>query len=346
MAERYLLPSLALIIGVGISLLLASLVGENPLTVLSVLVNGAVGSPTQIGYSLFYATPLIFTGLSVAWAFQAGLFNIGAEGQMALGGLAIAAVGSSFPNLPSLVAIPLALSAAFLAGGFWAAIAGWMKVKRGCHEVLTTIMLNFIAFGLVSFFVLSVLHDPESQVPETAPVGAGYQLSQLSLVGGTSPLSTALLFAIVAAIIYSFVFRKTRAGFTQKLVGGAPEVAKRAGVNVDREVIKAMFISGGIAGLAGIGLILGFSHKTREGFTAGLGFVGIAVALLGRNGALGVVLAAILFGALTKGSLDLDLDTEFVTRDLAVVIQALIVLCVASHKGLFDLLKRVGVLRD
>ena len=345
MRERYLLPVLALVFGITLALIIAALAGENPLHVLSVLFQGAFGSPTQFGYALFYATPLIFTGLSVAWAFQAGLFNIGAEGQMALGGLAMAIVGIYLPDLPAVVAVPLALLAAFITGGIWAGLAGWMKAKRGCHEVLTTILLNFIAYGLMSFFVLSVFQDPNSQVPETSPIGEGYRLSQLSFIGGSSPLSTALIFGFVIATLYSFLFRKTKIGFHQKLVGGAPEVARRSGIAVDREVMKAMFISGGLAGLAGMPLIMGFAHKAREGFTVGMGFVGIAVALLGRNSALGVVLSALLFGALTKGSLDLDLDTEYITRDLAVVIQAFIVICVASHKGIFDLMKKLGVAR-
>lgn len=346
MLSRIAIPVLSLFIGLVLALGIAALAGESPLLVLSVLFNGAFGSMTQIGYSLFYATPLIFTGLSVAWAFRAGLFNIGAEGQMTLGGVAMAATGILLPGLPSIPAVALAILFAFIVGGAWGALAGWMKAKRGCHEVLTTILLNFVAYGLASFFILSIFPNPESQVPETADVGPGYVLSSLSVIGGTSPLSTALIFALVAAAIYAFVFKKTTLGFFQRMAGGAPEVARRTGRSVDREVVIAMFISGGLAGLAGLGLILGFAHKTREGFASGMGFVGIAVALLGRNTALGVVLAAILFGVLTKGALDLDLDTENVTRDLAVVIQAFIVLSVASHKGLSEFVSRFKLKKE
>ncbi len=338
--DRFLLPVLALILGLSVALALAAISGENPLEVLMILLRGSLGSATQIGYSLFYATPLIFTGISVAWAFKSGLFNIGAEGQMAIGGLAMAVVGICFPTMPSLVAIPLALFAAFFAGGMWGAIAGWMKAKRGCHEVLATILLNFVAYGLVGFFILSVFNNQESASPETMAIGASYQLSEMTWLGGTSPLSTAFFYAVVALAIYGFVFKKTLWGFRQRLTGGAPGVALRAGVNLDREIIKAMFMAGGFAGLAGLGLVLGFAHKAREGFTSGLGFVGIAVALLGRNSAIGIFLAALLFGVLTKGALDLDIDTESVTRDLAVVIQALIVIAIASHQGLHDLFLR------
>jgi len=334
--ERFVMPLVSLVLGLALALVFASLAGESPIHVLKVLIQGSLGSSTQIGYSLFFATPLILTGLSVAWAFRAGLFNIGAEGQMALGGLAMAAIGLSFPHLHSIIALPLALVGAFVVGGLWGAAAGWMKAHRGCHEVLTTILLNFVAYGLVSFFILSVFKNPESQVPETMEIGEGYRLSPLTWLGGQSPLSTAFFIAMFFALVFWFVFAKTRLGFRQRLVGQAAELARRSGVVISNETIKAMFISGGIAGTAGAAIILGFAFKAREGFTAGLGFVGVAVALLGRNSAVGVVLAAIFFGVLTKGALDLDLDTENVTRELALVIQALVVISVASQAGFWN----------
>jgi simple sugar transport system permease protein len=163
----------------------------------------------------------------------------------------------------------------------------------------------------------------------------------MSFIGGASPLNFSFAFALVVVAVYGFVFSRTRLGFYQKMAGGAAEVGRRAGVNMDRQTILAMFIAGGLAGLAGASPVLGFAFKTREGFAAGAGFVGVAVALLGRNSPLGIVLAALLFGLLAKGSLDLDLDTEKVSRDLAIVIQAFIVLAVASHRGLVDLMARV-----
>ena len=180
------MPVISLLMGLGLALAIAALLGESPWLVASVLVRGSFGSPTDFGYSLYYATPLIFTGLSVAWAFKAGLFNIGAEGQMTLGGLTMAVVGIALPKLPWPLAIPLALLAAFAVGGCWGAIAGWMKAKRGCHEVLTTILLNFIAYGIASFFILSVFKNPDSQVPETALVGEGYKVASMgAALGGT-----------------------------------------------------------------------------------------------------------------------------------------------------------------
>jgi simple sugar transport system permease protein len=324
------MPVLALLIGLSLALGLAGILGESPFKVLQILINGSMGSATQFGYSLFYATPLMLTGLSVAWAFRAGLFNIGAEGQMMLGGLTLSVVGILFPHLPSFVALPLALTLAFLVGGAWASIAGWIKAKRGGHEVLATILLNFIAYGITSFFILTIFKNPESQVPETAMVGEGYRIAAMGFLGGLSPLNWSFVLALICVAIYGFIFAKTRLGFYQKMAGGAPDVGRRAGISMERQTLLAMFISGGIAGLAGASPVLGYSFKTREGFTSGAGFVGIAVALLGRNSPLGIILAAILFGLLTKGALDLDLDTEKVSRDLAIVIQAFIVLAVAS----------------
>ncbi len=344
--DKWLIPLLALIFGFMVALGVAGLLGESPIHVFNVMLSGALGSPTQIGYSLYYASPLLLTGLAVAWAFRAGLFNIGAEGQMSLGGVAMAAVGILFPSLPWFVALPLAALAAFFAGGIWGALAGWIKAKRGCHEVLSTILLNFIAYGLSSFFILSVLKNPESQVPETAVVGGGYQIPSMSFIGGMSPLNWSFVFALILVFVYGFIFSKTRLGFYQKMAGGAPEVGRRAGISMDRQTIIAMFVSGGLAGLAALSPVLGFAMKTREGFTANAGFVGIAVALLGRNSPLGIVLAALLFGILTKGALDLDLDTDKVSRDLATVIQALIVLAVASHVGISSWISNLRAKRE
>ena len=338
MKKRFISSSLVylvtLALGIFLAMILVTIVGENPLHVLRILAMGSFGGPREIAYSLFYATPFILTGLSVAWAFRAGLFNVGAEGQMLMGGVAVVALGILLPNLPTPIAIVSSFGVAFIAGGIWGAIAGWVKVKRGAHEVLVTILLNFVAYGLSSFFILNVFRNPASQNPETFEIGSNYFLSQITFFDPSSPLNQMIFVALFCAVIFAAVFRKTLFGFFQRMSGAAPELAVRSGVRIDRQVILALFISGGLAGLASCGTIMGYSHKAREGFANGAGFIGIAVALLGQNRAGGVVLSAILFGALAKGSLDLDLDTQYVTRDLAQVIQACIVLVVASKPGL------------
>ena len=266
-----LVPLVALLIGLALSLVLVSVLGENPLHVLEVMYEGAFGSPTDFGYTLYYSTPLLFTGLSVSWAFRAGLFNIGGEGQMAMGGVALAATGILFPDLSRGPAWLLAFTLAFLVGGMWGAIAGWIKAKRGCHEVLITILLNFIAYGLAGFFILSVFKNPNSQVPETAPVGAGYAVPALpEFLSGGSPANWSIALGILALIVYALVMSRTRFGRNQRLVGSAPELARRSGVDLPRQIILSMFISGGIAGLAAVSPVLGFALKTREGFTGGM----------------------------------------------------------------------------
>lgn len=321
----------AIAIGLGLALLLTGLLGENPLDVASILVNGAVGSATSFGYSLFYATPLIFTGLSVAWALKAGLFNIGAEGQMTVGGIAMATLGIVLSEAPPWVAWPLALVAGFAAGAFWGWLVGWLKVHRGVHEVLGSILMNFVSYGIAGLFILNIFRNSKSANPETVEIGRGFQLALLDLIGGTSPLNVAFIFALVFAAVVDLVLRRTEIGLRLRWIGGAPEFARRSGISISSESVRAMAISGGLAGLAGASVILGYMHKAREGFSSGAGFVGIAVALLGRANAWGVVAAALLFGSLQKGSLNLDIDTEKISRDLAVVIQALIVIAVAAR---------------
>jgi ABC-type uncharacterized transport system permease subunit len=332
---------ICLLLGLLISLGITAVMGENPLLVLKVLVQGACGSVTDLGYSLFYATPLLFTGLSVAWAAKAGLFNVGAEGQMTMGGVTMVAVGILFKDAPPVLAWPLALTAAFVVGGAWGALAGWIKAYRGCHEVLSTIMLNFIAYGLAGFLILSPLKNPQAQVPETQMIGAGFRWPTLpAALAGDSPVNLALVLGLILTLIFGALMAYSRMGLRQRWLGQAPEVGRRAGLDMRKQTVLAMFISGGLAALAATSLVLGFAFKAREGFAANAGFIGIAVALLGRNSPVGIVLSALLFGMLSKGALDLDFDTQFVSRDLATIIQALIVLAVCSQAGFSSWLRR------
>src|SRR5258708_6681105 len=186
---------LAVGFGLGLGLVVTWIAGENPLNVLKILAQGAFGSRENLGMALFYTTPLIFTGLSVAVAFHAGLFNIGAEGQLTLGALVAAAIGALWPNLPSPLAPVLAVLAAIIAGTLWGAIPGWLRARRGSHEVINTIMLNFIAAGLASYVAIHLLKNPDSQNPETRPVGPGYLIHQFAIFG-TAPVSAALPLAL------------------------------------------------------------------------------------------------------------------------------------------------------
>lgn len=334
-------PLLAVIVGLVIGLMITRIAGESPWHVAQILFKSAFGSMYDFGMTLFYATPLILTGLSVSVAFHAGLFNIGAEGQLTLGALAAAAVGICFPRVPTPWAVVLATLAAAAAGGIWGAIPGWLRARRGAHEVVTTIMLNFVAAGLASYVTLYLLKDSESQSPETRAIGANYLIGHFSIFGDAA-VSTALFGALGVALALAFVLRFSIFGFELKAVGESEEAARTAGVDPAKIRIAAMFLAGAVAGLVGVGEVCGNAGRFRLGFSPDYGFMGIAVALLGRNQPLGVVFAALLFGALHKGSADLDLETENVTRDLSLILQALIILSV-SAEGLWHskLLSRV-----
>src|SRR5580698_6286931 len=209
--RKLLQPILAVILGLALGLGVTWMAGESPWHVLKILGHGAFGSRYDFGMTLFYSTPLIFTGLSVAIAFHAGLFNVGAEGQLTLGALGAAAVGAMWPGLPWPLAPILATLAAILAGTIWGAIPGWLRARRGSHEVINTIMLNFVAAGLASYVALYVLKNPDSQNPETRPVGAGYLIHQFAIFGG-APVSLALPLAIAAAVTIWILLWRTALG--------------------------------------------------------------------------------------------------------------------------------------
>jgi len=336
--KKHLQPLLAVMLGLAAGLCITAIAGENPLHVLKVLVTSAFGSRYDLGMTLFYSTPLIFTGLSVAMAFHAGLFNIGAEGQLLLGALAGAATGILLPGVPWPIAPFIAACACIMAGAAWGAIPGWLRARRGSHEVIVTIMLNFVAAGLTSWVTLYLLPNPESQNPETRHVGPGYLVSQFGFFDG-APVSAAFIIAIIAAgLVWLFLWRTT-AGFEIRATGQNEHAARAAGVNVGRTRIFAMMLAGGLAGMVGIGEVLGNAGKFKMGFSPEYGFTGIAVALLARNKPGGIILAALLFGALHKGTAALDFETEHVTRELSMVLQALVLLSVCAD-GLWTWLKK------
>jgi ABC-type uncharacterized transport system permease subunit len=336
--RKILQPIFAVALGLALGLCVTWGAGENPWNVLKILAHSAFGSRDDFGWTLFYTTPLIFTGLSVAIAFHAGLFNIGAEGQLVLGALAAAAVGAVWPGLPRGVAPLTAGIAAICAGTLWGAIPGWLRARRGSHEVINTIMLNFIAAGIASYVTLYLLKNPNSQNPETRPVGEGYSIYHFTFFG-EAPVSLALPVAILAALgIWIFLWR-TPLGFELRAVGQNEAAARSAGIDAGRIRIIAMSLAGGLAGLVGVGEVLGNAGKFKLGFSPEYGFLGIAVALLGRNQPIGILAAALLFGALHKGTSDLDMSTDHVTRELSLVLQALIILSVSAD-GLWSWLKK------
>jgi simple sugar transport system permease protein len=345
-ARAAMRPVVAALIGLALGVALTGLAGESPLYVLQVIVVGAFGSAYDVGLTLVYTTPLLLTGLAVAVPFHAGLFNIGGEGQLTLGALAVALTGVLLPGLGPVVAIPLACLAAFLGGALWGLIPGWIKAYRGGHEVIATIMLNFVAAGVASYVVLYVIPTTTTQNPESAEVGAGYLLSPAAVFDG-APVTVALPLALAACVLTWAFLRFRVKGFEIKTVGANPAAAHVAGIDVPRTQLLVMGLAGGLAGLVGVAEIMGSAGRFRLGFSPDYGFIGIPVALLARSHPIGLVFGALLFGALQKGTADLDLETEFVTRDLAQIIQAMVVLAVAAEGlvGLVERYRKKGVRR-
>ena len=335
---KKLQPFFAVILGLMAGLLVTAIAGENPWHVLQILTKSAFGTWYDFGMTLFYATPLVFTGLSVAIAFHAGLFNIGGEGQLVFGALGVAAFGALFPGLPWPVAPIVGILIAFLSGALWGAIPGWLRAKRGSHEVINTIMLNFVAAGISSYVTLYLLKNTEGQNPETLPIGSGYMLSHFAIFGD-APVSTAILLAFVVSFLVWVLLWKTVLGFEIRAVGKNEIAAKAAGIDASKIRILAMSLAGGVAGLVGVVEVMGNAGKFRLGFSPDYGFIGIAVALLGRNRPLGILGAALLFGALHKGTAALDFETENVTREVSLILEALVILAVSAD-GLWDFLHR------
>lgn len=336
---RAIVPIVAVAMGLVLSSLVALLADESPLHVMTILFHSSFGSLYDFGMTLFYATPLIFTGLAVAIPFRAGLFNIGAEGQLSMGAFAAAAAGAMAPHLLFPFSIIIATVAAFAGGAAWGAIAGWARAYRGTHEVIATILLNFIAAALVSWLTLYVLKNPESQNPETIPLTESYLIQQWPIFEG-APLGSSFIFAVIVAVLMWVVVSKMRFGFRLLAVGQNQSAAKFSGIHSARTQFLSFVLGGGLAGLVALPEVLGNSGRFRLGFSSGYGFTGIAVALLVNAHPVYIIGAAILFGGLHKGTLDLDLSTDRLTRDVSMIMQAIMILVVAAARIAVDAIER------
>jgi general nucleoside transport system permease protein len=342
-----LFPLLAVAAAFAVGAVLILALGDDPLETYALLLGSAFTWPDGIGYTLFYATPLVFTGLAVAVAMRCGLLNIGAEGQLYAGAFATAWAGITFAGLPGYLLVPLAGAAAIVAGAAWGAVPGVLKARFGAHEVITTIMLNFIAIALASYFTQYHYKKEGDAILETLPVGPGAHLARFGRFvprfPERIPLNLAFLLALAACVlVYLFLWR-TRWGYEIRATGANPAAAEYGGISTARQIVLAMAVSGALAGMVGINEVLGYRYRYYDGFSTGFGFTGIAVALLGRNHPLGVLLAALLFGAFLRGGLFVDIFTQHVSKDLVLVLQAIIILFVASE-GL--LRRRSGRLRS
>ncbi|HHY10702.1 MAG TPA: ABC transporter permease [Firmicutes bacterium] len=311
----------SLIISFCIIAALLLLTGYNPVFVFSTLFTGAFVGEVNISETLLSATPLMLLGLAVAFSFKASLLNIGVEGQMIVGALAAGAVGIYLKNMPAFLHVTLSLSAGMAAGALWAFLPGYLKAKRGSHEVIITVMMNYISFRVSAYLLNGPLKAPGANIAASPRILPTARLP--ILITGTR-LSIGILFALLTAAILWYMFRYTKYGYGVEAVGLNAHAAEYSGIKIDRTIITSMLISGAIAGLAGGVEILGLHYRVYDQFSPGYGFESIAVALVGGGSPLGVVLSGLLFGALKAGSVNMQ-TVAGTSKDLVKIIQAIII---------------------
>ncbi len=319
----------ALVVGAGV----IAFAGGDPLAAYSGLAEGAFGSAKAWSETAVWATPYIFAGLAVALAFKGGLFNIGAEGQLALGAVAAAWVGYGLPailkvEIPTIIHLPLAILSGVAAGGIWAAVPGWLKARYGGHEVINTIMMNYIALNITSFLLNGPMkdHNPLNVVARTPMIANSARLTPLF---AGFRVHWGFIIAILVGILIWWVLWKTTLGFEIRTAGANSEAAKYAGINVRKTIVLSMVFSGMLAGLAGAVEVTGLNYRHELGFSSGYGFDAIAIALLGKNHPAGIILASILFGAMKNGATRMQFLTQ-IPVDVISVIQALILFFVSA----------------
>ena len=337
-----LIPVLNLLLALIATSIIFIAIGENPIECLGIMIKGAVGSIKGWGYLLYYATNFIFTGLCVAVAFHAGLFNIGGEGQAYFAGLGAAMVGLSLDFLPWPLLIPLAIIASALFGAFWAWVPGMLQAKRGSHIVITTIMFNFIASSLMVYLIKDWFRPLGKMAVESRELSVAYIPTFGELARRffdyrlpASPLNLTVFLAFLTAWAVWYFLWRTKLGYEIRAVGLNTDAAVYAGIKPQRIIMIAMAVSGGLAGLVAVNEVLGAQHRLLLEYVQGAGFVGIAVALMGRNHPIGIVLAALLFGLLYQGGTELSFAKQQINRDMVVVIQGLIILFMGALEQAF-----------
>ena len=325
--ETLLPPAVALLVALVLGDILILSFGQPPGVVYALLLEGTWGNAYGLGQVLYKATTLIFTGLGFAVAARAGLFNIGGEGQLAAGGFTAAALGLVLPDAtPALLAVPLCVLAAAAGGGLVGALPGVLKARFGAHEVIVTIMLNFIVLALLNWVVTAWLHVPETL--HTPEIGASVPrvASYLPAFHGSAANATMLLALATALGCGWFLFR-TLGGYDLRAAGHQPEAAEYGGVRLGSVWTRTLALSGALAGLGGTNFVLGYKHYYEEGFSAGAGYLGIAVALIGRNHPGGVVLAALFFATLSQGGLAIN---ALVPKQMVEVLEGAMILVLAA----------------
>ncbi|MEQ1952075.1 ABC transporter permease [Mesorhizobium sp. CN2-181] len=342
-ADYGLIPLINLLVAFFVAGIVVLLVGENPLKAAVVLVEGAFGSGQNLAYTLYYATTFIFTGLAVAVAFHAGLFNIGGEGQAYIAGIGVAVVCLAFDSiLPWWLTFPLAIVASALVGAAWAFIPAYLQARRGSHIVITTIMFNYIASSAMVYLLVNVFKPASSMAPQTRDFLEGAQLPKLGwlleffgLSVRSAPLNISFLLALLMAWLVWVLIWRTKLGYEMRTFGFSHKAARYAGIGEARITIVAMLISGGLAGMMALNPIMGDQHRMQLEFVAGAGFVGIAVALMGRSHPVGIIAAAVLFGALYQGGAELAFEMPNVSRDMIIIMMGLVILFAGALEHMF-----------
>jgi ABC-type uncharacterized transport system permease subunit len=324
-----LVPLLAIVTALAIGALIIIATGASVAKAYSGLFFGALGTPKALANTLVEATPYIFAGLAVALGFKCGLFNIGVEGQLGIGAMCAAVAGYAITGLPLVIHLPLAILAGVLGGAFWGAIPGYLRAKTGAHEVITTIMLNYVSIRLTDYLIKGPFRDPTSSAPHTPFIQPTAQLPYL--FGADYRLHGGFILALIMVGVIWWLLNKTTIGFEIRTVGANPDAAQYSGMSITRNFVLAMAFSGGLAGLAGACQVLGLEHNLKAAFSAGYGFDSIAIALLANSNPIGIIPAAIFWGALRNGAGLMQLQSG-ISISLINIIQALVIVFVAADQ--------------
>jgi simple sugar transport system permease protein len=336
-ADIVLLPLINLVLAFLVSGLVVFAIGQNPIAALQAIVTGAFGSGYNIGYTLYYSTNFIFTGLAFAVAAHAGLFNIGANGQAYIAGLGVIVVALAMQSLPWWLTFPVAILAGAAVGGVWGFIPGWLQAKRGSHVVITTIMFNFIAAAIMVYTVVNVLKPDGILAPESAmidPAGRMPKLGTFIPWFRNTDVNFTLVLALACLLAVYILIWHTRFGFAMRTLGQNPTASRYAGISNSRVIMIVMTLSGALAGMVAVNQVVGVQYRLVLDYVADAGFVGIAVALMGRNHPVGILLAALLFGALYQGGNELQYVIPSLSKEMVVVIQALVILFTGAMEGM------------
>lgn len=340
MIDSIKFPLLAVLLSFIIGAIFIIWAGKNPIVAYGALFQGSLGGLPNIGETLLKTTPLIFTGLAVAFAFRTGLFNIGVEGQYVIGAISTVAAGYIFRDMPSFILVPLVILFGALGGAIWSSIAGILKAKLGVHEVITTIMLNYTSLHVSNYFVRTALNpstlEGSANKAHTVILGESAKLTKLKEIFpffGYSSIHTGIFIAIVCGIIGYYLLFKTTLGYEIRSVGHSPSAAEYGGVSIAKNIVLSMLISGAFAGLAGATQVAGLNYKVDMApASPGYGFTGIAVALVGKNHPIGVLFSALLFGILSNGARKMQIAG--IPQEVVGIIQGVIIIFIAGEQVL------------